>query len=57
MSINDNLFILYFHLNFDTKFEQYREHYVQIYEMSRDVTTNNIEECENRVLMIEQSQK
>jgi hypothetical protein len=26
--INDNLFILYFHLNFDAKFEQYREHYV-----------------------------
>ncbi len=26
--INDNFFILYFHLNLDAKFEQYREHYV-----------------------------
>jgi hypothetical protein len=31
--INDNLFILYFHLNFDAKFEQYREHYAQIHEI------------------------
>ncbi len=28
VSINDNFFILYFHLNLDAKFEQYREHYV-----------------------------
>jgi hypothetical protein len=27
VSINDNLFILYFHLNLNTKFKQYREHY------------------------------
>jgi hypothetical protein len=27
VSINDNFFILYFHLSFDAKFEQYREHY------------------------------
>ncbi len=33
VSINDNLFILYFHLNLDAKFEQYREHYVQIHEI------------------------
>jgi hypothetical protein len=33
VSINDNLFILYFHLNFDAKFEQYREHYAQIHEI------------------------
>jgi ABC-type proline/glycine betaine transport system permease subunit len=33
ISINDNFFILYFHLNFDTNFEQYREHYVQIHEI------------------------
>jgi hypothetical protein len=33
VSINDNLFILYFHLNLDAKFEQYREHYAQIYEI------------------------
>jgi hypothetical protein len=33
MSINDNFFILYFHLNLDAKFEQYREHYAQIHEI------------------------
>jgi hypothetical protein len=33
VSINDNLFILYFHFNFDVKFEQYREHYVQIHKI------------------------
>jgi hypothetical protein len=33
MSINNNLFIFYFHLNFNAKFEQYREHYVQIHEI------------------------
>jgi hypothetical protein len=33
VSINDNLFILYFHLSLDAKFEQYREHYAQIHEI------------------------
>jgi hypothetical protein len=33
VSINDNFFILYFHLNLDTKFKQYREHYAQIHEI------------------------
>jgi hypothetical protein len=33
VSINDNLFILYFHLSFDAKFKQYREHYAQIHEI------------------------
>jgi hypothetical protein len=33
VSINDNLFILYFHLSFDAKFEQYREHYAQTHEI------------------------
>jgi hypothetical protein len=33
VSINNNLFILYFHLNLDAKFEQYREHYVQTHEI------------------------
>jgi hypothetical protein len=33
VSINDNFFILYFHLNFNAKFEQYREHYAQIHEI------------------------
>ncbi len=29
MLINDNILILYFHLDFDAKYEQYRKHYVQ----------------------------
>ncbi len=33
VSINDNLLILYFHLNLDAKFEQYREHYAQTHEI------------------------
>ncbi len=33
VSINDNLFILYFHLNFDAKFEQYREYHAQTHEI------------------------
>ncbi len=33
VSINDNFFILYFHLNLDAKFEQYREYYAQIHEI------------------------
>jgi hypothetical protein len=33
VSINDNLFILYFYLNLDAKFKQYREHYVQSHEI------------------------
>ncbi len=33
VSMNDNLFILYFHLNFDANFEQYREHNAQIHEI------------------------
>ncbi len=33
VSINDNFFIFYFHLNFNAKFEQYREHYAQIHEI------------------------
>ncbi len=44
MSINNNFFILYFHLNLDTKFEQYWEHYAQTHEivsnesnLSRDI--------------------
>jgi hypothetical protein len=33
VSINDNLFILYFYLSLDAKFEQYREHYAQTHEI------------------------
>jgi hypothetical protein len=29
MFINDNILILYFHLDFDAKYEQYRKHYAQ----------------------------
>ncbi len=31
VSINDNFFILYFYLNLDAKYEQYRKHYAQIH--------------------------
>ncbi len=31
--INDNFFILYFYLNLDAKFKQYREHYTQTHEI------------------------
>ncbi len=33
VSINDNFFILYFHLSLDAKYEQYREHYTQTHEI------------------------
>ncbi len=54
VSINDNLFILYFHLNLDAKFEQYREHYVQIYEIvSNELNLiKNINYAINRFLNI-----
>jgi hypothetical protein len=29
MFMNDNILILYFHLDLDAKYEQYREHYAQ----------------------------
>jgi hypothetical protein len=54
VSINDNLFILYFHLNFDAKFEQYREHYAQIYEIV-SIKSNSIKDINyaiNRFLNI-----
>jgi hypothetical protein len=54
VSINDNLFILYFHLNFDAKFEQYREHYVQIHEIMSNESNSikNINYAINRFLNI-----
>ncbi len=54
VSINDNLFILYFHLNFDAKFEQYREHYVQIHEIvsNESNSTEDINYAINRFLNI-----
>jgi hypothetical protein len=54
VSINDNLFILYFHLNFDAKFEQYREHYAQIHEIvsNESNSAKNINYAINRFLNI-----
>jgi hypothetical protein len=54
MSINDNLFILYFHLNFEAKFEQYREHYTQIHEIVSNKSNSimNINYAINRFLKI-----
>ncbi len=54
VSINDNLFILYFHLNFDAKFEQYREHYAQIHEIvsNKSNSIKNINYAINRFLNI-----
>ncbi len=54
MSINDNLFILYFHLNLDAKFEQYREHYAQIHEIVSNESNfaKNINYAINRFLNI-----
>ncbi len=33
MFINDNILILYFHLDLDAKYEQYREHYAQTHDI------------------------
>jgi hypothetical protein len=54
VSINDNLFILYFYLNLDAKFEQYREHYVQIHEIVLNELNSikNINYAINRFLNI-----
>ncbi len=54
VSINDNFFILYFHLNLDAKFEQYREHYVQIHEIVSNESNfiKNINYAINRFLNI-----
>jgi hypothetical protein len=54
VSINENLFILYFHLNLDAKFEQYRKHYAQIHEMMLNESNSikNINYAINRFLNI-----
>jgi hypothetical protein len=54
MSINDNFFILYFHLNLDAKFEQYREHYAQTHEIvsNESNSTKVINYAINRFLNI-----
>ncbi len=54
MLINDNLFILYFYLNLDAKFEQYRKHYVQIHEivLNESNFVKNINYAINRFLNI-----
>ncbi len=54
VSINDNLFILYFHLSLDAKFEQYREHYAQTHEIvsNESNSTRSINYAINRFLNI-----
>jgi hypothetical protein len=54
VSINDNLFILYFHLNLDAKFEQYREYYAQTHEIVSNESNSikNINYAINRFLNI-----
>jgi hypothetical protein len=54
VSINNNLFILYFHLNLDAKFKQYREHYAQIHEIVSNESNSiiNINYAINRFLNI-----
>jgi hypothetical protein len=54
MSIKNNLFILYLHLNLDAKFEQYREHYAQIHEIVLNESNSimNINYAINRFLNI-----
>jgi hypothetical protein len=54
VSINDNFFILYFHLSLDAKFEQYREHYAQTHEIVSNESNSikNINYAINRFLNI-----
>ncbi len=54
VSINDNFFILYFHLNLDAKFEQYQAHYAQIHEIVSNESNSimNINYVINRSLNI-----
>jgi hypothetical protein len=54
VSINDNFVILYFYLNFDAKFEQYREHYAQTHEivLNESNLAKNINYAINRFLNI-----
>ncbi len=54
LSINDNLFILYFHLSLNAKFEQYREHYAQTHEIvsNESNSTMSINYAINRFLNI-----
>ncbi len=54
VSINDNFFILYFHLKCDAKFEQYREHYAQVHEIVSNESnlSKNINYAINRFLNI-----
>jgi hypothetical protein len=41
VSINDSFFILYFHLNLDAKFEQYREHYAQTHKLVSKISNSS----------------
>ncbi len=52
--INDNLFVLYFHLNLNAKFKQYRKYYAQIYKIMSNESNliKNINYAINRFLNI-----
>ncbi len=54
VSIKNNIFILYFHLNLDAEFEQYREHYAQTHEIVSNELNSimNINYTINRFLNI-----
>ncbi len=54
VSIDDNLLILYFHLSLNAKYEQYRKHYTQIYEIvsNESNSSRNINYAINRFLNI-----
>jgi hypothetical protein len=54
VSINNNLFILYFYLNFNAKFKQYREYYAQIDEimLNKSKSTKDINYAINQFLNI-----
>jgi hypothetical protein len=54
VSINDKFFILYFYLNLDAKFQQYRERYAQIHEIVSNESNSikNINYAINRFLNI-----
>jgi hypothetical protein len=54
VSINDNLFILYFYLSLNAKFEQYREHYAQTHKIvsNESNSSRDINYAINRFLNI-----
>jgi hypothetical protein len=63
MLINDNILILYFHLDLDEKYEQYRKHYAQTHDivsvelnLEREINyaiTKFLNICVNRFVFVE----